>query len=222
MDPLTTSSELIAEEVELKKRSDLHLARKAWHILGVLTMTIVYWHVDLAVSLWFLAAGALLFIPLDVLRQNNKKINQFVVRFFKHLLRKSEVKNLTGNTWLIIGVTIIVLTFPKPVVTLSMLFLAVADPFASLFGILFGKRKIWGQKSLEGFLAAFVICTSISFAFLFYNQLVLDRIFTISVGLGIVGALSELIQIGRLDDNLTLPVLSSAGIFVLLQFAGAI
>ena len=136
------------------------------------------------------------------------------------LMRNSEVKGAAGTTYLLAGVAIIALFFSKPVVSLSLLFLAFADPLASFIGIRYGKDKIMGNKSIQGFLMAFAVCFILTFLFLAGYELQLSRRFVVSALCGLVGALAELIPIAKLDDNLTMPVLSAIGIWAVFQLFG--
>ncbi len=58
---------------------------------------------------------------------------------------------------------IVAFIFPHDVTILTLLFLAFADPLASYFGIKYGKDKIFGHKSVQGSLAAFIICAGLLF-----------------------------------------------------------
>jgi dolichol kinase len=105
-------------------------------------------------------------------------------------------------------------------VAITLLFLAFADPIASFIGIKFGKDKIFGHKSLQGFMAAYVVCFASSLAYLLIHGFPPDRSLVFSLLSGLVGALAELVPVGKLDDNLTLPVLSAIGLFCLYYLFG--
>ena len=134
-------------------------------------------------------------------------------------MRSTEVNKLAGTTYLLTGVLVITLLFSSTVVSLSLLFLAFADPIASFVGIKYGKDKIFGHKSVQGFVAAFVVCAVLTALFLTYNA-VPEHVLVISLLSGLVGALAELIPIGKLDDNFSMPVLSSLGLTILFYFFG--
>jgi dolichol kinase len=130
---------------------------------------------------------------------------------------------------LIIGVFFIELFFSKDLVLLTLLFLAFADPCASYFGIKYGRQKIFGNKSLEGFIAAAVTCFILAFLFLMAkngnidilrHKLSMGSILVMSMAAALVGALSELVPIAKLDDNLTLPILSATGLFLIFTVLG--
>jgi dolichol kinase len=200
-----------------KSRSDLHLSRKIWHVLTVSLMFAVYTFCPQWFSMSLLIAGFTIFVSIDLLRQKNPKLNQWALDVFRPIMRENEVHKLAGTTYLLTGVLIIVLFFPRPIVGLSLLFLAFADPLASYVGIKLGKDKIFGHKSLQGFLAAFVVCLLSSWIYL-WSIGVESRLIVIGLLAGLIGAFAELIPIGKLDDNLTLPILSAVSLKVLFYF----
>ncbi len=210
----------LTQAVGLKKRSDIHYARKIWHMSAVFTMFLAYVYLPPVVSMTILVVSWFIFVPFDFVRQKNEALNDWVVHAFKPIMRQSEVKKLAGTTFLLSGVLFIDLFFPRPVVALTLLFLAFADPIASYFGILYGKDKIFGHKSIQGFMAAFFVCAALTFLFLLYHNYMADRLIVISLLAGLVGAFAELIPIAKLDDNLTLPVMSAFGLSILFYFFG--
>ena len=74
---------------------------------------------------------------------------------------------------------------------------------------------------MQGSTAAFVVCSVLSFAFLYSHNLLMDRLIIVSIFAGIIGAMAELVPIGKLDDNLTLPVLSAVALWILFFLFGA-
>jgi dolichol kinase len=198
----------------------MHLARKTWHMLGVLIMVLIHQRVSRETAIILLLASSLVFVVPDIIRQYSSKWNEIFVSMFQAVIRESEVHKLSGNSYLITGVLLIVLLFPAKIVSLTLLFLAFADPIASCVGILYGKDKIIGQKSLQGFLAAMGVCTLATFGYLYAHNLANDRIVVMSLLGGLIGAFSELLPIGKLDDNLTLPVMSATGLFLLFKLFG--
>lgn len=200
-----------------KNRSDLHLARKIWHISGVFAMFLGWFFLPQWLSLSLLGLGWVLFVPADVVRQKNPNVNRTLSNLFRPIMRSSELNRLAGTSYLLTGALIIALFFNRHVVSLSLLFLAFADPIASYVGIKYGKDKIFGHKSVQGFIAAFGVCSVLCFIFLFYNQ-VESHLLVVSLFAGLIGALAELVPLGKLDDNFTMPVLSCFGLSLLFYF----
>ncbi len=205
---------------QLKPRSDVHLARKIWHFVGVIFIAILYHNLSRVLALQALTLSSAIIITGEIARARSHKINQFVIRTFQLVMRENEKRGLTGSTYLVLGVLTIVVLFPKNVAMLSLLFLATADPIASYFGIRFGKDRLWGRKSLQGSMAAFFACTIISAGYFFSHNLMTDRIMIVSLLAGIAGALAEAFPIGKLDDNFVMPVVSSGLLWVIYYLFG--
>lgn len=207
-------------EFELPQRSDMHWRRKIWHMTTVFGLYLLQSNIPYDVTLGFLTLAWLTFVPLDFLRQRSTQLNQALLKLFKAIVRRNEIHRLAGTTYLLTGVIIIHVIFDPQVVSLSLLFLAFADPIASYFGIRFGKRKISKDKSLEGSLAAFVVCVLccwFSMQSIFPSK---SDLIVFSILGGVIGALAELVVFKDLDDNLTLPILSAVGIWALMLMLG--
>ena len=209
-------------EAVLKKRSDLHLARKVWHIGGVSLIAGIYAILPHDASVGLLSLAWLMFVPVDFARLKYPHLNKYIVTVFRPIMRQSELDRLAGTSFLLTGLLLVTVIFPPPIVLLTMFFLAFADPIASYFGIRYGKDKILGEKSLQGFLAAFIVCALLTFTFLNSYELLSGRVVFVSLIGGLIGALAELIPIGKLDDNLTLPVLSATSLWGLFSIFGAV
>lgn len=124
-------------------------------------------------------------------------------KLFGMILRKHEMKDFTGATYLLFSAMLCVAFFPDPLIaSCSMAFLSIGDTFAALVGMSLGKRKFLGiSKSLEGSLACFVSC--LIFGLLWMGNPVLV------LGGALAATLAELGRI-PLDDNLKIPL--SAGL----------
>ena len=203
----------------------MHWARKIWHVLGVCVLAMIghffspLWTNTVMLGLW------LLFVPVDFLRLRSPALNDFLMHLFRPIMRQTEAKALAGTSYLLTGVLVISLLFPREIVLITLLYLAFADPMASVVGIRWGRDKIFGHKSVQGSAAAFLICTLITFLALTYEGIFSERILMVSILGGLIGACAEAIPIGPLDDNFSIPVLSSAGLWILFMifggFAGA-
>lgn len=194
---------------QLKTNSDLHLLRKLFHFssLFVIFLCMVFLSQKVNWTLYILLGGpALLF---DLLRQNSPALNRFALIYLKPIMRKTEIRKVSGASFAILAVGFTYLVFPLPAAHLSILFLAVGDPIASFFGLLLGKHILFGKKSLEGFVAAFVFCSLSAALYLYFYTQVTSSLTLLSLCCGFIGALAELIPIAQLDDNLTQPLISS-------------
>lgn len=210
----------VMQIIDLKKKSDLHMARKIWHAAGVSFMAFIYVVVGHKQSWLVLGALALIAIPFDLIRLKNPKMNAFALKTFGAVMRAHEAKNLSGLTYLVLGALFLLLFNDKHIVTLSLLFLAFGDPTASFFGIRYGKDKIWNNKSLQGTMGAFGICAIIAGIYYFNQNLMTERLLIVAPLSGLIGALAEMLPIGKLDDNLTFPVISGVLLWLLFQLFG--
>jgi dolichol kinase len=205
---------------DFKKKSDIHFARKIWHVSGVLTLFLAYYYLPQHISKILILLTFTLFVAIDLIRLRNKNINVLVTHYFRPIMRQSEINSLAGTTYLMAGVAILIHFFDPLIVQLSLIFLALADPIASYFGIRYGKDKILGDKTLQGFLAAFGVCSACSFLFLYLHDENIWRAVVVSFIGGLIGSLAELIPVAKLDDNLTIPVASGLGLSLVFYIFG--
>lgn len=210
------------EDLNFHQRSDVHLARRLWHVGGVLLVTVLYLNVSRNDAIKIASVMTFICVSLDLLRQSLPALNRALTAVFGPFMRQNEKDSVAGTTYLMLGVFIVIYFFPREVVTLSLLFLAFADPLASYVGIRHGRDKIVGSKSFQGSLAAFVVCTILAASYFFLNGLMIERLLIVSLLAGLIGALSELIPIGRIDDNFTFPVLSASLLWVLISLFGGL
>ena len=63
----------------LKLRSDLHIARKLWHVLGIVAIATIIDRIPVRDSLFYLALAGLLVIPFDILRLKRSDLNHSIV-----------------------------------------------------------------------------------------------------------------------------------------------
>ena len=216
----------IGKVFELRVRSDLHLVRKLWHMLMGLFMIGLYM-AGLTRSQGVLILGLFLAFCLTVetARLRIPAFNELVVRFWGPLMRSCEVNRYTGTPYYIASSLIAIGIFPKPIAALSIAFLAVGDPIASLFGILYGDRSVRfsNGKSLIGTAAGMIACAGVAFLFLqFMNEtqfmeLKLEHLLILSLIGGIAGGGAELLPM-EVDDNFAIPVVS--GFVLWLAFIG--
>ena len=205
----------------LKLRSDLHLARKIWHAAGVGAMAILFDRFGYSWAWTFLIAIAVIIVPLDLLRQRRPGLNATTVRLFSPVMRKHEESGMSGMSYLFAGAAILLALFDRHVVTLTLLFLAFGDPVASYCGIRFGKDRIVGNKTLQGSIGAFVACGAIAAIYFYARGLMVERLWIVAPVAGLIGAVAEAIPVGKLDDNLTFPVIAACLLWTLFLLFGS-
>lgn len=153
-------------------------------------------------------AITIVFCSIDVLRLRFPRLNDLATYRLRAIIRDCEQANYAGTTYLLAGFWVIYLIFPSEVVQLTLWMLATADPAASLVGKLFGKHKLLFGKSLEGFAAA---CAASALAGLVYGLSPAQSLLC-----GVIGGLSEVIQILQADDNFTFPIINASLLYLLL------
>lgn len=200
-------------------RSDLHIARKLWHMLSGVIGLIIYHRNGLSADRMatYLLIVAILAFALEFLRLRDERLNQIVMIVMKPFMREAEKTSVSGMPFYALGVALSLFFFPERIAVLSVLFLIFADPIASLFGILYGRDKILPNKSLQGTLAAFSVCYLVT---LIYGAVYTGssmNLLVFSIIAGVIGALSELCS-QFVDDNLCIPVVSGLGLFILNIF----
>ena len=209
------------EPLKLKRHSDLHLARKSWHMTTVMGIVFIHLYVPPNIIDFILIGAWILCLTIELSRLKYKSVNRIMISIFGVFMRKKEIYNLTGLTYLLAGVTLLHLVFPYNISTLSLLFLCFADPIASYIGIRFGKKKILGKKTWAGFWGAFGV--SLIASVIFFNVYDIQTSIPIIplILAGLVGAISEVVSSNILDDNLVIPVLSATLLLGLFEaFAG--
>ena len=145
---------LIPMKKQLSKRSDLHLARKIWHMIpGVFFALIVYFNIInpllLSILLGIVGLGVCFF---EILRLRNKKLNFLAFKTANLIMRREEMREISGVPYYLISCFLVLLFFPQEIAILSILYLAIGDPVASIFGILYGEGayRLKNGKSIIG------------------------------------------------------------------------
>lgn len=186
----------------------------------------------------FILPLTLLFIGVfinDFIRLRNPKLNRKITGLMWFLIRDSEINSYNGVLYYLAGLILVFSIFPKDISFISVLFLSWADTAASTFGRLYGKYtpKIGRHKSLAGSIASFV--TGVAVIFLIYKYLIPNYpvngpndIFYIelknklsftnfAIISGLIASFAEVVNVFGIDDNFTIPVLSSILIWGLIK-----
>lgn len=202
---------------QLSARSDLHILRKIWHILCGVSVLATYYisGQDIMYFGWFCISVAVGGFTVDLVRMRFDNVNQIVLKVLGPFMRKSEESGFSGLPFYALGAGLSILFFSKHIALISILFLVFADPIASFVGVNLGKDKILPNKSLQGTMASFFVCYLVSFLYIAELGVENFNLIVFSLCAGVVGAISELASAFNIDDNLTIPVISGAGLTVL-------
>lgn len=213
---MRTEIENSIEKESFALRSDLHLTRKLWHMCTGLVGLSFYSGLGLSSQemAWALLILAISAIAVEITRLKVMAVNKVVLKIMKPFMRESEKNSMSGFPFYALGVSLALLMFDEKIAILAALFLMFSDPISSLFGILYGKDKIVGNKSLQGAMAGFIVCYILTFVYGSYYYRPGVDLLLFSVVAGVIGSISELCSI-FVDDNLTIPIVSGLGLTLL-------
>jgi dolichol kinase len=204
----------------LRQRSDLHLARKCFHMSGAVGLLVPYLYFGASRELMVAVLGILLGVVMSVeyARTRWGWVNNIVLIFMRPLLRDTEVRGLSGIPFYIASSLFAFLIFPHHIAVLSILYLALGDPSSSFFGVLYGRSKLFPNKSLQGTLGGFMVCALVTLVYLWLTGLAQEKIAVLVLIGGFAGSLAELLPL-NIDDNFSIPVVSGGIIYLAFWMA---
>jgi dolichol kinase len=198
-------------------RSDLHLLRKVWHVATGLCGLWVHETFQLTAhetaSVLLVVSG--LGFSIDFVRLRWGSFNELVLKVMKNFMRESERFGYSGLPFYALGVSLALFFFQEKLAILAVLFLIFSDPISSIVGIVYGQEKVLPNKSLQGSLAGFLACyfLSVTYAIHHLDSPNLFNVLVFSILAGLIGMTSELASASRrVDDNLSIPLLSALGL----------
>ena len=183
-------------------RKTIHLSVNA-----IIPFTYLFLNVPKFWMLMLLGITSILIVIIDLGRTRKEWISKTFGILFNGMLRSHELSGkLTGASYVFIGSFISVFIFPKEIAVLALLFTAIGDTAAALYGRKFGKLRIW-NKTLEGSVVGLIACLIIG---LFFPDI--PNIIKFS---GAFAAMFiELLPI-KIDDNLRIPLFSGIVMYLL-------
>lgn len=185
------------------------LFRKTIHLSANSLIPLAYLFLNIP-KIWMailIGIASVVFVMIDIRRTRNGWLSKIFGKLFNGMLRSHELEGkLTGASYVLIGSFISIAIFPKEIAVLALLFTAIGDTAAALYGRKFGKLRIW-NKTLEGSIAGLIACVIIT---LFFPQI--PNIIKFS---GAFAAMFiELLPI-NIDDNLRIPLFSGIIMYII-------
>lgn len=196
--------------IRLSMRTDLHLARKVWHMgMGLMMAAIYMAGLPTSKAILLLGAALILDLFMETARLRNPALNQKILRFWGPIMRTSEVNKISGVPFYIAAALLSIAIFPKTIAILAILFLALGDPVASLVGILYGKLgpRLSNGKSLIGTSAGVLTCMMVTYAFLQFMGIGTEHLAILTLVGGLAGGAAEVLPL-EVDDNFSIPIVS--------------
>lgn len=195
----------------LRHRSDLHLTRKFFHMSGAVGLLVPYLFLGVTREMMSAVLGTLLaaVMSIEYARSRWAWVNGLMLRIMGPVMRDTEVNQLSGIPFYMASSLFAFLLFPQHIAVLSILYLALGDPSSSFFGVLYGKHKIFPNKSLQGTLGGFTVCALATCAYLLWQGSPRTLLVVFSLLGGFAGSIAELLPL-NIDDNFAIPVISGA------------
>lgn len=185
------------------------IKRKLFHLLTLIYI-VGYWFFPRDVVLSGLGIVIFLALVIEAVRLKHNKINKLILMLGIH--RKSEEHHFSGLLWTLSGAFFTIYFFDAPahsitknIVMASLLYAALGDTAAAIFGTWFGKIKI-GNKSLEGSVACFFVNFIVGYFLLPWP---------VFLWAAVLSTFFEAIQ-WPLNDNFWLPILSAGALTQLM------
>jgi dolichol kinase len=187
---------------------DLQLARRLFHLVnGVSVATayaLLFTHEQVvrifgAIACLVYIADRIRMAYPEVVARRAPWINRALVRAEEHVRE-------AAMTPFAIAVLLTIIAVPKLAALVAIYTLAVADPFAAVIGIRFGRRRLAARRTVAGSLAFLVASIAIA-AIVFGTGTDASpaRIAAAALAIGLAAAACELLPL-RIDDNLTIPI----------------
>ena len=184
--------------------------RNVFHVLNALLAVLFYEFIltyTQAVIIVFLFLAW--YAAMDFIRRLFPNVQAALFdRLFSRITRPRERFTVPAATWYCVGMLLVLLFAEKTVAQVSVLVLGVGDPAATLIGRSVRSPKIYGQKSVAGFIgfASVSFSTVLLFLAALRPQFSLPYSMAMAWVAGAVGAVAELFSNDRVDDNISVPV----------------
>ena len=191
------------------KRNIYHIANGLFALVVVALLptqaTIVAVAIGMATLAW----------STEMSRRIWPRVNDFCMSLFRHVSHPHEAHRVNSATWYTTALVLLALTGDRLTISMALLVLALGDPFAAMVGRKYGRIQLVHGRTLEGTLAFVLVAVVATWIFvsLAHPSLSASIVLTLCLAASVPGAIAELLT-RRLDDNLTVPLLSAVGVTI--------
>ncbi len=190
------------------------LARKATH-MGALVIPVGYQVLGLGriAAALIMAGFALAMIVIDIARLRNWALwgKVFQPSVGKIIRYHEQNGDFTGATYILVSSCLAIALFTKPIAIAAIAYIIVGDTLAAIIGRRFGRHR-FGRKSVEGSagcLAGTMLVAAVAPAY--------GLEFGLAAGGAVVATVTEALSV-RIDDNVSVPLLSGLVLTILQKF----
>jgi glycerol-3-phosphate acyltransferase PlsY len=179
------------------------------HICLGLAISVLAFFLKRPVTLALIGTGTFCYLLVDLFRLRNARAGDWFARMFKPFMRDYERSRLTGASYFLVASLASLTLFNRETAILAISFLTLGDSLATIVSERYGKIHL-PKKTLEGMaagLAANVIIV------LIWRYAGLDIPLALAFTGAAVATIVESLPL-PVDDNLTIPILSGAAMWL--------
>jgi dolichol kinase len=184
--------------------------RKLLHLVA-LSIPIAYYFISRPVAIAGVLICFLVSLLIDVSRFRQWPIQRYWRRFVHPIVRPKEAHSFTGATHILFSGWLCPLLFARPAAAFAMTTIILGDSAAALIGRRWGRHRYTGNRSWEGSAAFFAASLIAAFT-------IPGVPLTVGVPAALLGTVVEGLS-RRIDDNLTVPLLTGLFVHVALRMA---
>lgn len=208
---ITSELAVAVEEVaglvgaELPRLRPANLRRSLVHV-GVGCALVAFIRLaDERTALWTATCVLASVWAMELARRTGGGLGRRIDRALMPTAHPFERRAITSGTWYATSFALLAWTLPPALVAASIAVLALGDPAASVVGRRWGRVRLGGRRTLEGSLALVLVGGGAAYAAL---ALFGTDGLPLAAAAAAAGALAEHLSRGRLDDNLTIPLVA--------------
>ena len=210
---------LKAQDIRVPSLRPTNYTRSIFHALnGIAVLAVVEW-VPTKLFLYPAVCAFLLVWGLEGTRRISPAWNTRIMRLFGPVAHPYEQHTINSGTWYVSALFILALMQAPLLSAVAVAILAFADPAAALIGRRYGSVPLVNGRSLQGTLAFMVVGAGVALAVitLLHGELSFGRALIVAACAAVAGGVAELFS-SRIDDNLSIPLVSAAAAYLALLF----